>query len=131
MAARRVACVVLGFAVASACCSRIDTKAEPIPADAVPASAWAGPGLPAFDAPTVAHVRSVRAKGLAMGNSPSVFAKVGDSITASHLFVGDVGLGNSVYGRYRALAVTVTYFGGTLHDGANVFTHASAAARCG
>lgn len=58
-----------------------EPDAEPEP-DA-PAALWSSPALPAFDAATVAHVADVLALGVSLGRRADVFAKAGDSITAS------------------------------------------------
>lgn len=92
-------------------------------------SLWAGPGLPPFDAATIAHVQAVRAVGMQRGNHPAVFAKVGDSITAYPEFLLAVGSGGAVLGSYGALASTISYFTATtLADGSNSFTRQSQSA---
>ena len=92
------------------------------------ASLWVGPALPAFDEATVAHVRAVRTQGGAMGNQLSIFAKVGDSITASPSFLVDIGMAKTIYGAYGALAPAVSQFTVTLADGSNPFTRSSTSA---
>ena len=103
------------------------------PPDAAPdpGTLWASPVLPAFGAATTAHVRAVRAQGMAMGLEAGRFAKVGDSITASPSFLVDVGLGKTNYGAYAALAPTVSAFAGALPDGSNSFSRTSLAAKGG
>jgi hypothetical protein len=46
-------------------------------------SKWASVGLPPFSNDVVAHIQEIRALGQTMGNRLNVFAKVGDSTTAS------------------------------------------------
>lgn len=97
-----------------------------------PATLWAGPGLPVWDGATVAHVKSVRASGLAQGNSPAVFAKMGDSITEYPPFLYDVGNGNYQLGTYGALSGAISFFSSTvLYDGSNCFNRYSDAAQAG
>jgi hypothetical protein len=90
------------------------------------------PGLPAWDSATVAHVRELRARGVAMGNRLSVFAKIGDSITESGSFLFDVGFGWVDLGAYATLATTIQYFSATpLDGGVNSFNRSSVCATAG
>src|SRR5947209_5397457 len=52
----------------------------------------AQPVVPIIDAITQAHLRSVLAAGLRQGNRPNVFAKIGDSITASEMSLSPLGM---------------------------------------
>lgn len=95
-----------------------------------------GPALPAWDSATVAHVREVRARGAAMGNRLSVFAKIGDSITESGSFLSDVGFGWGSVGAYTALSPAIQQFRSTAlpsQDGQarNSFNRASVCATAG
>jgi hypothetical protein len=95
-----------------------------------------GVALPAWDSLTVAHVREVRARGVAMGNRLTVFAKIGDSITESGSFLTDVGFGWGSLGPYTALGPTIQYFRMTAlpsQDGQtrNSFNRASVSATAG
>jgi hypothetical protein len=95
-----------------------------------------GVALPAWDSATVAHVREVRARGVAMGNRLTVFAKIGDSITESGSFLSDVGFGWGSLGPYTALDPTIQYFRMTAlpaQDGQarNSFNRASVSATAG
>lgn len=95
-----------------------------------------GVALPAWDSVTVAHVREVRARGVAMGNRLTVFAKIGDSITESGSFLTDVGFGWGSLGPYTALDPTIQYFRMTAlpsQDGQtrNSFNRASVSATAG
>jgi hypothetical protein len=95
-----------------------------------------GPALPAWDGATVAHIRAVRARGAAMGNRLSVFAKIGDSITESGSFLSDVGFGWGSLGPYDSLQPTITFFRMTAlpsQDGQtrNSFNRASVCATAG
>jgi lysophospholipase L1-like esterase len=90
--------------------------------------------VPTFDAATVAHIREVRARGLAMGMRPTVFAKIGDSITESASFLSDIGYGWYNLGTWTALEPTVRYFSATPATGgsmANSFNRASVCAMGG
>ncbi len=66
--------------------------------------------LPAFDDPTLARVRGLRTAGLAAGNRPDVFAKIGDSITEAGGFLQDIGDGYYDLQDYAWLMPTLTYF---------------------
>ncbi len=95
-----------------------------------------GVALPPWDAATVAHVREVRDRGVAMGNRVTVFAKIGDSITESGSFLSDVGFGWGSLGSYTGLDPTVRAFRGTplaAQDGQarNSFNRASVCATAG
>ena len=53
------------------------------------------PIIPPIDGEMKARLRGILADGLSRGNRPDVFAKVGDSITASRYFLVDVGCGGA------------------------------------
>jgi len=90
------------------------------------------PAIPAWDGATVAHVRELRARGVAMGNRLGVFAKIGDSITESGGFLTDIGFGWVELGGYAALDTTIQYFRATMLDGGvNSFNRPSACATAG
>ncbi len=95
-----------------------------------------GVALPAWDLATVAHVRQVRDRGVAMGNRVTVFAKIGDSITESGSFLSDVGFGWGSLGTYTALDPTIRAFRATALDrqdgeARNSFNRASVCATAG
>ncbi|MEZ4409904.1 MAG: SGNH/GDSL hydrolase family protein [Polyangiales bacterium] len=91
-----------------------------------------GDALPAWDAATVANVRALRDRGIAMGNDPRVFAKIGDSITESGSFLFDVGFGWVNLGSYASLAPAIAYFrGATVMGGTNPFNRSSECATAG
>lgn len=90
-----------------------------------------GPAVPPLSAATVAKVQSVLARGITAGNRLSVFAKVGDSITESASFLGDVGHGWYDLGAYAALLPTIQWFSGTVINGTNSFARQSASATAG
>jgi hypothetical protein len=91
-----------------------------------PAGLWASPALPPFDAATVAHVRDLQAHGVAAGARDGVFAKVGDSITASSSFLVALGEGPVALDSYKALSATIGFFTATsLSDASNAFTRTS------
>jgi hypothetical protein len=90
------------------------------------------PFVAPFDEETVTHVRALRAVGVGRGARLNVFAKIGDSITESASFFGDIGHGWHVMGAYTALTPTVNFFRAqTLADGANSFGRASSCAMGG
>jgi hypothetical protein len=66
--------------------------------------------VPTFDAPTLDHVRQVRARGVAMAVRANVFAKIGDSITESASYLHDVGFGWYTLGAYASLEPTIAFF---------------------
>src|SRR3954465_439104 len=49
------------------------------------------PVLPTIDAAAQAHLQAILFQGEQLGNQPSVFARVGDSNTQSHLFLNFIG----------------------------------------
>ncbi len=63
-----------------------------------------------MDAATVQHVRAVFEAGAHAGNHADVFAKLGDSITESASFMGDIGHGWFDLGTYTRLEPVVRYF---------------------
>lgn len=98
------------------------------------------PVIPSLEGPTGEHVREIAASGAALGNSPDVFAKVGDSITESGSFLQDLACEEPAWGRWGALAATRDYYGAdvfprrytSVYCGlANSFSRASAAAVSG
>nr|MBK7067359.1 SGNH/GDSL hydrolase family protein [Deltaproteobacteria bacterium] len=104
---------------------------RPLPVDVgtLPSSS---PAVPGWDSATVAHVRELRARGVAMGNRLGVFAKIGDSITESGSFLFDIGFGWFELGGYAALNTTIQYFRATTLDGGvSSFNRSSACATAG
>ncbi len=98
------------------------------------------PVIPPLAGNTGEHVREVFATGLALGNEPDVFAKVGDSITESGSFLQDLACSEPAWGRWSALGDTRGYFGLHTFPGtytsvwcgrANSFSRASAVAVSG
>jgi GDSL-like lipase/acylhydrolase family protein len=74
------------------------------------ASAPAAAPLPALDGPLLASVREIYRRGLALGNHPDVFAKVGDSNTASVRFLAGMGCGRARLGAHPDLQATIRFF---------------------
>ena len=70
------------------------------------------PIVPLIDAPMRAQIRKIYRNGLSFGNRPTVFGKIGDSITANKFFLKDVGCGVEVLGSNQGLAPTIKYFRG-------------------
>lgn len=68
------------------------------------------PDFVTFGAKVSAHVRAIYRHGLAVGNRPDVFAKVGDSNTATGAFLGDIGCGKGQLGTHQDLKATVRFF---------------------
>jgi hypothetical protein len=65
------------------------------------------PVVPRIDAALQARLRAVTAVGRARGSQPGVFAKVGDSITSSPMFLVPIGCGPVRYGRWSSLRAVV------------------------
>jgi hypothetical protein len=64
--------------------------------------------------PTVAsHLEKIVARGEELGNHPGVFAKIGDSITASPSFLQALACSPPQLGRWEALSGTLGFFGAT------------------
>jgi len=75
-------------------------------------------GVPRIDEALKASMRAVYLRGLAAGNRPAVFVKVGDSITRSESYLSDYGPTSGLtrwnFGAYTAFESTVAYFNATL-----------------
>lgn len=72
------------------------------------------------------RVRTIYQRGLAMGNNPHAFSKVGDCHSTNPYFLADYDLGQDVYdlGEYAYLQPTIDYFKGS-------FSRSSLAAKNG
>jgi hypothetical protein len=68
------------------------------------------PIIPKINASTKSILIQIHRKGLDMGNRENVFAKAGDSITASDSFLVDIGCGSEKLADYQSLQTTITYF---------------------
>ncbi len=75
--------------------------------------------------------RTILLDGLAKGNSPYVFTRVGDSISASPNFLTPIGQGNYSLGEYGYLGDAISFFSGPNGRGTNPFAASSLAARNG
>jgi uncharacterized protein YgiM (DUF1202 family) len=75
------------------------------------------------------HARDIFLDGLAKGNSPHVFTRVGDSITASPYFLISIGAGNYNLGGYSHLLTAIRFFSYTNGRGQTSFLATSIAAR--
>ncbi len=97
------------------------------------------PVIPEIDPGMKANLQAILAHGLQLGNRPDVFAKIGDSITASPNFLYALGSpgydpGNPFFsGPFTNIASIVNYFRAQPVDasGANSFNRASLAAANG
>jgi len=69
--------------------------------------------IPSIDQAMRAQLRYIYKVGLAAGNQPSVFAKVGDSITHGKYYLWDIGCGVEVLARYQSYAPTIDFFRNT------------------
>lgn len=75
------------------------------------------------------NARLIFQYGRSLGNSAYTFTRVGDSITASELFLTPIGQGNYSLGNYGYLQGVISFFSGPNARGANPFSAASIAAR--
>jgi hypothetical protein len=73
--------------------------------------------VPRIDAALQARLLRVVAAGRSQGSRAGVFAKVGDSITASPDFLVPIGCGAVDYGRWSVLAATVARWSATVPHG--------------
>nr|MBK7066132.1 hypothetical protein [Deltaproteobacteria bacterium] len=77
-------------------------------------------GVPRIDEALKASMRAVYLRGLAAGNRPAVFVKVGDSLTRSESYLADYGPTSGMtrwnFGAYTAFQPTMAYFNATLVD---------------
>jgi hypothetical protein len=91
--------------------------------------------LPSNDTPrgvvsgTGSNVRQIFQRGQQLGNRADVFAKVGDSITASGDFLRPIADGGLILGSYAYLQTVVEYFSQTTARDHNSFGSSSVAAR--
>ena len=75
--------------------------------------------------------RQIYLRGQEMGNHSDVFSKVGDSITASDLFLDPIGHGSFYLGDYEHLGSVIRYFSQTPARDHYSFANTSLAARGG
>ncbi len=68
-----------------------------------------------------ARSRQILLDGLAKGNLPNVFTRVGDSITVAGQFLTQIGNGNYNLGEYSRYAPVIQYFSGPNGRGYNPF----------
>jgi hypothetical protein len=111
-------------------------NSRPLAAPAADAPIPPGPPVGRIDATTKARLRAVWQAGQALGRRPNVFAKVGDSITASGSFLSDVGDGRAVLGGRADLAPIIAYYRAAIVDRAggrahNALNRRSLAAKAG
>ena len=71
------------------------------------------PVVPALEPPVVGHLEKVAKRGEAYGNRPGVFAKIGDSITASPSFMQGLACRAPRLGVWSELRGTLEFFGET------------------
>lgn len=71
------------------------------------------PVVPALGPEVTAHLEKIAARGESLGNNPGVFAKVGDSITASPSFLQALACNSPELGAWAGLGETLEFFGGT------------------
>jgi LysM repeat protein len=77
------------------------------------------------------HSRQIFQFGLALGNRPNVFSKVGDSITVSSSFLYSIGRGDYNLREYGNLQAVIDYYAPTLARDDNSFANTSLAAKVG
>ncbi|TMK57072.1 MAG: SGNH/GDSL hydrolase family protein [Actinobacteria bacterium] len=71
------------------------------------------PVVPALEPPVVGHLEKVVSRGQVYGNQPGVFAKIGDSITASPSFLQGLACWAPRLGTWGELRGTLEFFGET------------------
>ncbi|HEU4463389.1 MAG TPA: SGNH/GDSL hydrolase family protein [Solirubrobacterales bacterium] len=71
------------------------------------------PVVPALEPAVVGHLEKVASRGAAYGNRPGVFAKIGDSITASPSFLQGLACRAPRLGSWSELRATLEFFGAT------------------
>lgn len=99
----RLALVTLALLALCSACSQESFAAE-----------WEElPVVPTLEPPVVGHLEKVAARGEAYGNRPGVFAKVGDSITASPSFLQGLACRAPRFGSWSELRETLAFFGET------------------
>jgi uncharacterized protein YraI len=77
------------------------------------------------------NARRIFLDGLARGNLPHAFTRVGDSISAAPQFLTQIGSGTYQLGEYSYLGTAISFFSGPNGRGANPFAASSIAARNG
>ncbi|NWF70106.1 MAG: SH3 domain-containing protein [Chloroflexi bacterium] len=95
------------------------------------ASAPAAAGMAGVVPAISGTARQIYLNGQNMGNRRAVFSKVGDSITASSLFLYPIGLGGAQLGAYSALQPVIDFYLTTTARTSNSFANDSLAARSG
>ncbi len=91
----------------------------------------ATPPQQALPGDVVGNIRGIYAAGLANGNRPNVFSKVGDSSTVSYNFLGPIGDGTYDLGEYGYLQGVIDYYSEVPLRAGNSFNNSSAAAGIG
>jgi hypothetical protein len=71
------------------------------------------PVVPALGPVVVGHLEKIAGRGQSVGNQPGVFAKIGDSITASPSFLQALACRRPQLGAWSELRGTVAFFGET------------------
>lgn len=69
------------------------------------------PVIPVIDAALKSRLREVHAKGQAFGNHPDVLSRIGDSVTASNLFLTPIGCGDYSLAGHAELKPVIAYYG--------------------
>lgn len=103
------------------------TSSTPIPTPSAPVVLG-----PAGVVPEITpNAREIYLRGLDLGNIPGVFAKVGDSITATTLFLSQISSGSLVLGEYEYLRPVIEFFSQIPARDHYSFANSSLAARGG
>ena len=78
------------------------------------AGEWEGlPVIPALEPVLAGHLKKIAGRGERLGNNPGVFAKIGDSITASPSFLQGLACRAPRLGTWNELRGTLEFFGQT------------------
>lgn len=89
------------------------------------------PGMPQLAGDVVGNMQGIYQQGLALGNRPDVFSKVGDSSTAVPYFLMPLGEGYANLGDFEFLQGIVDYYSVTRARTNNSFVNTSLAAGIG
>ena len=71
------------------------------------------PVVPTLEPPVADHLKKIAGRAERLGNNPAVFAKIGDSITASPSFMQGLACRAPRLGTWNELRETLEFFGET------------------
>lgn len=88
-------------------------------------------GTASFSGGVARNMQAIYQRGLASGNRPDVFSKVGDSITATAYYLKPIGDGSYDLNGYDHLQATIDHYSATTARTGNSFNNLSLAAKPG